>query len=418
MDFEIGSGPKNLTTEGIFQIRLGSGSFTVGTGISTSLPFSTVLSLPFSTISDTISPTTSHASATPGPSTSASRGSLQFTSTNTSRPAFDNNYWNTGKSLSRPSGTVSTPSLMLNTSYRTSQSLTQTSSPAGPGRVNLTSLDVITPILTTSLGKLSTAGAGESTHTISNVSLYASPTVIPKSGTDGTGQATLPIANASTRTSRMSQSKPSVTGSIRPSLLLISSTGVCYTGSCHHTSNASLHTPTASMTRSNTPPQSVGSLGNLFGNSYGLSGRQSISTSESIATGGATVNSTSLGSSTGLVSVSSSLSKSSYPSATISSSSTVFQTSSTSSASLLPVPTSTPIPTTSSDSASGVFTTVWISSTIQSSVGVTTKGHTTRDAGSNGTYNVAFLFPDLLQIGIRNFPPGFQSQLNEPGSSY
>lgn len=42
MDFVIGSGPQNTTAEGIFQVRLGRGVFTAGTGISTSLPFSTL----------------------------------------------------------------------------------------------------------------------------------------------------------------------------------------------------------------------------------------------------------------------------------------------------------------------------------------------------------------------------------------
>ena len=42
MDFEVGSGPPNSTTEGVFQVRLGSGPLTAGTGISTSIPFSTV----------------------------------------------------------------------------------------------------------------------------------------------------------------------------------------------------------------------------------------------------------------------------------------------------------------------------------------------------------------------------------------
>ena len=44
MDFEIGSGLQNTTTEGIFQIRLGQAPLTAGTGISTLLPFSTALS--------------------------------------------------------------------------------------------------------------------------------------------------------------------------------------------------------------------------------------------------------------------------------------------------------------------------------------------------------------------------------------
>lgn len=42
MDFMIGSGPQNTTAEGVFQVRLGHEIFTAGTGIGTSLPFSTL----------------------------------------------------------------------------------------------------------------------------------------------------------------------------------------------------------------------------------------------------------------------------------------------------------------------------------------------------------------------------------------
>ena len=45
MDFQVGSGPQNSTTEGVFRIRLGQGSFTAGTGVSISLP-SKSLSVP------------------------------------------------------------------------------------------------------------------------------------------------------------------------------------------------------------------------------------------------------------------------------------------------------------------------------------------------------------------------------------
>jgi len=38
----IGSGPQNTTAEGVFQVRLGHEIFTAGTGIGTSLPFSTL----------------------------------------------------------------------------------------------------------------------------------------------------------------------------------------------------------------------------------------------------------------------------------------------------------------------------------------------------------------------------------------
>lgn len=42
MDFIVGSGPQNSTAEGEFQVRLGRGTFTAGTGIGTSLPLSTL----------------------------------------------------------------------------------------------------------------------------------------------------------------------------------------------------------------------------------------------------------------------------------------------------------------------------------------------------------------------------------------